>query len=539
MDRLGSSHKARDGQNVQGRRAKDTHTTLRDAKTEQTPPESRMRQAGHFLKKAVFYTTVATTVVDSTISPAFAKGLSNNDQRVLSMRDDRHTRLSQKGVSHYSLEPGRGSSSVDSPSEYMGRDHGEFSLMVRIGDHEFVKPTAEDIKALLQDKKFPEYLKMLCKKPQNFVKLLKNEAFLDMIDPMYQDENVLHFMQSLCENPGLQPDFLKLKEVVSNNIIEKRVDALFKRMGAMSEPMDAIRNRLGNDDEYDKKRETDHLTIHKKQQYQEYGTVFIQMMHGMQGLMHKMLDQQHEKDKVWMTQDTREKERLFDFRERERERSRKTHEQSGDLALGAVATVATIGAAYFIAKCVNQRSEHRERIAYLRAQMARDEREYRLQEEQQFRYRQDSHQIEYRSDQRVKVEEIEDEKSKAEYKGQQMQRHSYGKEDRKYEEENLKNSIRKSFEILNDKKLLLELFKNGKNEHINKLFLDCGSKNVLQKILELKKGKKSIFQNEQFQKSLLNDESALSYLHDSGVLKKVERYGSEEFKQKVIDAMLN
>ena len=168
------------------------------------------------------------------------------------MEDDHGAQPSQRGMSHSSLESRRWSSSVDSPSGYIGEGYDEFSRMVRIGDYEFVKPTGEDIKALLQDEDFPKYLGMACKNPRSFTDLLKNDAFLDMISPMYQDKNVQNFMFSLCKNPRLQADFLKLKKEVSNTLIERRMDAILDQF---------------SDDGYDKKRETDNLQIQKNQQH--------------------------------------------------------------------------------------------------------------------------------------------------------------------------------------------------------------------------------------------------------------------------------
>src|SRR5690349_20206607 len=186
MKELGSSNGMTDGKNVQGRPAQETRKTRGDAMTEQTPRESGplRRQKVHFTANgvfhsseeksafmqspsdqaaptaqpspasggvwqkmayyakegakiagsALFYTTLATAVADSTIRPVSAKGLSNNDRYGLSMGDDYGTQLNQRGRSHYQLESRRGSSSVDSPSGYIGKSHDEFPLMVRIGD---------------------------------------------------------------------------------------------------------------------------------------------------------------------------------------------------------------------------------------------------------------------------------------------------------------------------------------------------------------------------------------------------------------------
>ena len=81
MDRLRSSQRATDGKNGQGKGADDKRKTGVDAMTEQPSSESNsmMRKAVHFIGETVFYSTVVTAVVGSTIRPVSAKGLSNND----------------------------------------------------------------------------------------------------------------------------------------------------------------------------------------------------------------------------------------------------------------------------------------------------------------------------------------------------------------------------------------------------------------------------------------------------------------------------
>ena len=253
---------------------------------------------------------------------------------------ENHEPWHSEGERHHGLVSRRGSSRVDSLSRYTGRGHDAFSQRER-GDHGFVRPTQDDIRKLLENEDFPRYLNMICEQPQKFAKLLKNKAFLETIDPLYLDENVLNFLQRLCNDPKRQEGFLKLAEQVHSD---------FKK-----QHLDTIHSRFGNDERHDKGRETDHPPIQKKQQNQEYESMPPRTMQTMQDLMDKMLElldqkerMSHEKERMWMEQDAKEKERRFNSEEH----SRKRQEEYGKLVLGAGIA---IGVGYCIAKCCSER----------------------------------------------------------------------------------------------------------------------------------------------------------------------------------------
>jgi hypothetical protein len=398
MNELGSSHRKRDGKNGQGKRAEEKRKTEGDATTEQTSSESNsiMRKTFDVIRKTLVYSTIGTAVVDSTIRTASAKGLSNNDryelrgrddrdmrqsgrsvscdssdQYALSGRDDRSTQPSRRDSQYGSLETRGGSSGVDSLSRDPGRGHDAFSQLGR-GDYGFAQPTQEDIRKLLEKEDFPHYLNMVCEQPQKFARLLKNKAFLQTVDPLYLDEDVLNFLQHLCDDPKRQESFLKLAEQARGDFKKRHLDT--------------IRSRFGNDERHDKGRATDHPSIRKRQQNQEY-----ESMQRMQDTIDEMLKLMYQKDKMhheeykmWMEQDAKDKDRQFNSEEP----SRKRQEEYGKLVLGAGLA---IGVGYLIAKCCSERQES---ITDL-VERAKREDEWLRQEQQQLQYASDLHQSGY------------------------------------------------------------------------------------------------------------------------------------------------
>ena len=285
-----------DGQNDQGKPAKDTRKKRGDATTEPTSSglKGYVKRTVHFFKDAVIYST-ATTAVFSNL--ALAESLPHNNQYALDVRDGGSTQLSRRDASSSALESRHRSNSIDYPSRDTCWNHDEFPQKILIGDSRVAMPTTDDIGRLLNDKRLLlESLKSVCENPRHFNQLVSNENFRFIILSIAQDNDVLDFMYNLCDEVKIA--FLGTSEDILNSLNKgetRRLNSLIKAIGNLLESRDKSAQSLPSYEETSK------------------GFSHEAVIQRPSELSNKFTDHQHEKDCMGAMQDTRDKEMRLDI----------------------------------------------------------------------------------------------------------------------------------------------------------------------------------------------------------------------------------